>query len=92
MTRQPNRAAVAAVAAEHLGPILYALEVCAVSMEQAGRAGEAPHYPQGGAPRGGTPSIGARSVPPPIHATSRWPPRMASRTTRLNMAVALRTA
>ena len=44
MTRQPNRAAVAEVAAEHLGPILYALEVCAVSMEQAGRAEDALYY------------------------------------------------
>jgi hypothetical protein len=46
MSRQPNRAAVAAVAAEHLGPILYALEVCAVSMEQAGRADDAAYYRQ----------------------------------------------
>jgi len=44
MTRQPNREAVAEVAAEHLGPILYALEVCAVSMEQAGRTEDAAYY------------------------------------------------
>jgi hypothetical protein len=44
VTRQPNRAAVAEVAAEHLGPILYALEVCAVSMDQAGRPDDAAYY------------------------------------------------
>lgn len=46
MTRRPNQAAVAEVAVEHLGPILYALEVCAVSMEEAGRAEEAVYYRQ----------------------------------------------
>ncbi|MDH4043557.1 MAG: hypothetical protein OEY20_09675 [Gemmatimonadota bacterium] len=44
MTRRPNQAAVAAVAAEHLGPILYALEVCAVSMEETGRMEDAAYY------------------------------------------------
>lgn len=33
-----------AIVAEHLTPILYALEVCAVSMEQAGRPDEARYY------------------------------------------------
>jgi hypothetical protein len=46
VTRQPNREAVAEVAAEHLGPILYALEVCAVSMDQAGRTDDAAYYRQ----------------------------------------------
>jgi hypothetical protein len=44
VTRRPNQAAVAVVAAEHLGPILYALEVCAVSMEEAGRLEDAAYY------------------------------------------------
>ncbi len=44
MTRGPNPEAVGAVAAEHLGPILYALETCALTMEQAGRAEEADYY------------------------------------------------
>ena len=30
--------------AEHITPILYALEVCALSMEQAGRNEEATYY------------------------------------------------
>lgn len=40
----PSPRAVGAVAAEHLGPILYALELCAVQMDQAGRAEEADYY------------------------------------------------
>ena len=40
----PNPAAVGAVAAEHLGPLLYALEVCAVSMDEAGRSEDAQYY------------------------------------------------
>ena len=44
MSRRPNRAAVAAVAVEHLGPILYALEVCAVAMDEAGRVEDAAYY------------------------------------------------
>lgn len=44
MTTGPDRDAVGRVAADHLGPILYALEVCAVSMEQAGRVDDAQYY------------------------------------------------
>lgn len=40
----PNAAALGAVAAQHLTPLLYALEVCAVSMDQAGRPEDARHY------------------------------------------------
>ncbi len=40
----PNPAAVGAVAAEHLGPLLYALEVCAVSMDETGRSEDAQYY------------------------------------------------
>ena len=40
----PNQEAVGVVAAEHLGPLLYALEVCALSMEQADRADDAQYY------------------------------------------------
>jgi hypothetical protein len=40
----PNQKAVAEVATQHLGPILYALEVCAVAMDQAGRADDAKYY------------------------------------------------
>jgi hypothetical protein len=43
-TSGPNPEAVGTVAAEHLGPILYALEVCAVHMEGAGRTEEAEYY------------------------------------------------
>jgi hypothetical protein len=44
MTAGPNATALGAVAARHLGPLLYALEVCAVSMDQAGRADDARYY------------------------------------------------
>jgi hypothetical protein len=44
MTRGPNATALGEVAARYLGPLLYALEVCAVSMEQAGRADDARVY------------------------------------------------
>lgn len=44
MSQGPNPDAVGAVAAEHLGPILYALETCALSMDEAGRAEEAQYY------------------------------------------------
>ncbi|MBE0593508.1 MAG: hypothetical protein IH616_14015 [Gemmatimonadales bacterium] len=44
MTRGPNPQAVGKVAAEHLGPILYALETCAVTMEHAEREEEAAYY------------------------------------------------
>ena len=40
----PNPEAVGAVAARHLGPLLYALEVCAVAMDEAGRADDARYY------------------------------------------------
>jgi hypothetical protein len=35
---------VGRIAAEHLGPILYALETCALTMERAGRAEEVRYY------------------------------------------------
>jgi hypothetical protein len=44
VTEGPNPQAVGAVAAEHLGPLLYALEVCAVAMDDAGRTEEARYY------------------------------------------------
>ena len=44
MSEGPNREAVGAVAAEHLGPLLYALEVCALSMDQVGRSDDASYY------------------------------------------------
>lgn len=44
MTAGPNRAAVGAVAAEHLASLLYALEVCAVAMDEAGRRDDATYY------------------------------------------------
>jgi hypothetical protein len=44
MTDGPNRAAVGSVAAEHLPAILFALEVCAVSMTEAGRPEDARYY------------------------------------------------
>jgi hypothetical protein len=44
MTAGPNATAVGEVAARHLGPLLYALEVCAVSLDQAGRADDARYY------------------------------------------------
>jgi hypothetical protein len=40
----PNADAVGRVAAEHLGPLLYALEVCAKAMEQAGRDDDVRYY------------------------------------------------
>lgn len=40
----PDAAAVGAVAAEHLGPLLYALEVCALQMEEADRDEDARYY------------------------------------------------
>jgi hypothetical protein len=40
----PNPEAVGAVAARHLGPLLYALEVCAVAMDEAGRPDDARYY------------------------------------------------
>ncbi len=44
MSDGPNVREVGTVAAEHLGPLLYALEVCAVSMEGAGRTDDANYY------------------------------------------------
>lgn len=44
MTEGPNPAAVGRVAAEHLGPILYALEVCATAMDNAGRVDDVRYY------------------------------------------------
>ena len=40
----PNAEAVGKVAAEHLGPLLYALEVCAKAMEEAGRSEDVSYY------------------------------------------------
>jgi hypothetical protein len=42
----PNPAAIGPIAAEHLGPILYALETCALTMEHEGRAEEATYFRQ----------------------------------------------
>jgi len=44
VTSGPDAAAVGQIAAEHLGPILYALEVCALQMDQAGRTDDAVYY------------------------------------------------
>jgi hypothetical protein len=44
VTAGPNRAAVGVVAAEHLPSLLYALEVCAVAMDQAERGEDAAYY------------------------------------------------
>ena len=42
--RGPNPGAVGVVVAEHMGPILYALELCALSMDEAGRSQDAAYY------------------------------------------------
>ena len=44
MTEGPNARAVGTVAAEHLGPLLYALEVCATAMDEAGRGDDSSYY------------------------------------------------
>ena len=44
MTQGPNPETVGALAAEHLGPILYALEACALQMEEGGRREEAAYF------------------------------------------------
>jgi hypothetical protein len=44
VTQGPNPQAVGEVAALHLAPILYALELCAVSMTEAGRTDESEYY------------------------------------------------
>lgn len=63
----PNPEAVGQIAAEHLGPILYALETCALTMERAGRTEEVRYYralaellaEAGGAPpKTGSPATG----------------------------------
>ena len=57
----PNADAVGKVAAEHLGPLLYALEVCAKSMEDAGRDQDVAYYralARRLAAAGGTPADG----------------------------------
>lgn len=41
MKAGPNPDALGQVAADHLGPLLYALETCALTMEQANRQEEA---------------------------------------------------
>ena len=40
----PNPTALGEVTAEHLGPLLYALEVCATAMDNAQRAEDASYY------------------------------------------------
>jgi hypothetical protein len=44
VSQGPNAQAIGEVAALHLAPILYALELCAVSMTEAGRTEEAEYY------------------------------------------------
>ena len=44
MTEGPNPDAVGKVAAEHLGPLLYALEVCAKSLDNAQREEDSRYY------------------------------------------------
>jgi hypothetical protein len=44
VTAGPNRAAVGAVAADHLPSLLYALEVCAVALDESGRGEDADYY------------------------------------------------
>ncbi len=43
-SRGPNSEAVGKVAAEHLGPLLYALEVCAKAMDDAQRGEDSRYY------------------------------------------------
>jgi len=44
VTEGQNPDALGPLVAEHLPPILYALEVCALQMEGAGRSEEADYY------------------------------------------------
>ena len=44
MTAGPNPEALGPLVAEHLPPILYALEICALQMAGAGRREEADYY------------------------------------------------
>jgi hypothetical protein len=57
----PNPEAVGKVAAEHLGPLLYALEVCAKAMDDAQRGEDSRYYRALAgllAEAGGTPNTG----------------------------------
>ena len=44
MKQGPDPVAVGRVAAEHLGPLLYAIEVCATAMDQAEREEDSRYY------------------------------------------------
>ncbi len=44
MTEGPNPDTLGPVVATHLGPILYALETCALQMDDAGRTEEAAYF------------------------------------------------
>ena len=44
MNQGPNAAALGRVVAEHLGPLLYALEVCATAMDDAHREEDSRYY------------------------------------------------
>lgn len=71
MTQGPNPRAVGKVAAEHLGPILYALETCALTMDREARGEEAEYYralarllaDAGAQPHGGNEEGGALPSP-----------------------------
>ncbi len=44
MSEGPNPETLGRVAAEHLGPLLYALEVCATAMDNAQRGEDSSYY------------------------------------------------
>ena len=44
MSEGPNQEALSRVVAEHLGPLLYALEVCATAMDNAQRREDSNYY------------------------------------------------
>lgn len=44
MSEGPNPEALGRVVAEHLGPLLYALEVCATAMDNAQRREDSNYY------------------------------------------------
>lgn len=44
MSEGPNQETLGRVAAEHLGPLLYALEVCATAMDNAHRSEDSRYY------------------------------------------------
>ncbi len=44
MSEGPDPASLGPLVAEHLGPILFALEVCAVSLDEARRPEDAAYY------------------------------------------------